>query len=91
MLLSKKVLHRLVFRLILSCPGIVTFYVIYRCLQKSFCNNLMHSKLKSKVIEIQGTLMKLWAFKVSRGHLTKVVKSPIMSPGAEDMENLNNW
>ena len=46
---AKKVPHRWVFRQILSWPGIVIFNVIYRCLQKSFCNNLMHSKLKSKV------------------------------------------
>ena len=42
-------------------------------------------------IEIQGTLTKLWSFKASRGQPSKVVKLPIMSPGAEDMEYLNNW
>ena len=46
---AKKVLHRCVFGLILSRPEIVAFNVIYRCLQKSFCNKLMHSKLKTKV------------------------------------------
>ena len=40
--------------------------------------------------EIQGSLTKLCAFKVSRGHSSKMVKLPIMSPGAEIMEYLNN-
>ena len=40
--------------------------------------------------EIQGSLTKLCAFTVSRGHPSKVVKLPIMSPGAENMEYLNN-
>ena len=39
--------------------------------------------------EIQGSLTKLCAFKASRGHSSKVVKLPIMSPGAENMEHLN--
>ena len=34
--------------------------------------------------------MKLCAFKASRGHASKVVKLPIMSPGSENMECLNN-
>ena len=40
--------------------------------------------------EIQGSLTKLCALKASRGHPSKVVKLPIMSPGAENMEYLNN-
>ena len=40
--------------------------------------------------EIQGSLTKLCAFKASRGHSSKVVKLPVMSPGAENMEYLNN-
>ena len=40
--------------------------------------------------EIQGSLMKLCAIKASRGHASKVVKLPIMSPGSENMECLNN-
>ena len=40
--------------------------------------------------EIQGSHTKLCAFKASRGHSSKVVKLPIMSPGAENMEYLNN-
>ena len=63
---QKKVLHRWVFGLILSWPEIVAFNVIYRCLQKSFCNNLMHSKLKSKV--------PLLNCEASRGHPSKVIK-----------------
>ena len=40
--------------------------------------------------EIQGSISKLCAFNASRGHPSKVVKLPIMSPGAENMEHLNN-
>ena len=40
--------------------------------------------------EIKGYLTKLCAFKASRGHSSKVVKLPIMSPWAENMEYLNN-
>ena len=36
-------------------------------------------------IKIQGILAKLWTFKASRGHPSKVVKLPKMSPAAEDM------
>ena len=57
----------------------------------SLFTEIILQQLDAFKIEIQGTLMKLLAFKASRGHLTKVVKSPIMSPGAEDMENLNIW
>ena len=35
--------------------------------------------------------MKLGPFKASRGQPSKVVKLPIMSSGAEDMEYLYNW
>ena len=57
---------------------------IYCCLKNSFCNNWMHSKLKSKVP------LRNYAFKPSRGNPSKVVKLPIMSPGAENMKYLNN-
>ena len=40
--------------------------------------------------EIQGSLTKQCAFKASRGHLSKVLKLPIMSLGAENMEYMNN-
>ena len=40
--------------------------------------------------EIQGSFTKLFDFKASRGHSSKVVKLPIMSPEAENMEYLNN-
>ena len=40
--------------------------------------------------EIQDSLTKPCAFKASRGHPSKVVKLPIMPPGAENMEYLNN-
>ena len=39
---------------------------------------------------IQGSLTKLCAINASMGHPSKVVKLPIMSLGAENMENLNN-
>ena len=37
---------------------------------------------------IEGSLSKPCAFKASRGHPSKVVKLPIMSPGAENMQYL---
>ena len=40
--------------------------------------------------EIQGSHTPLCAFKASRGQPSKVVKLSIMSPGAENMEYLNN-
>ena len=38
--------------------------------------------------EIQGSLMKLCVFKVSRGHPSKVAKLPMIASGAENMEYL---
>ena len=40
--------------------------------------------------EIQGSLTKLCALKASRGRPSKVVKLPIMSPGAKKADYLNN-
>ena len=40
--------------------------------------------------KIQNSLTKPCAFKASRGYLSKMVKLPIMSPGAKNMEYLNN-
>ena len=40
--------------------------------------------------EIQVSLTNQSAFKKSRGHPSKVAKLPILSPGAENMEYLNN-
>ena len=40
--------------------------------------------------EIQGSLTKRCAFNASRGYHSIVAKLPIMSPGAENMEYLNN-
>ena len=57
----------------------------------SLFTEIILQQLDAFKIEIQGTLTKLCAFKALKGHPTKVVKSPIMSPGAEDMEYLNNW
>ena len=58
----------------------VALNVIYYCLKKSFAFQT----------EILGSVTKLCAFKASRGHASKVVKLPIMSPGSENMEYLNN-
>ena len=71
----------------MSLPGTVAFNVIYRCLRKSFCNNLVHSKLKSEL-----PLRNCEHLHVKRLGVnpSKVVNLPIMSPGAEDMEYLNN-
>ena len=40
--------------------------------------------------EIQNSLTKPCAIIASRGHPSKMVKIPIMSPGAKNMEYLNN-
>ena len=61
------------------------FNVIYSCLDKTFCNNWLNSKLKFKV-----PLRNSVYFKVSRGHPSKVAKLPIMASGAENMEYLIN-
>ena len=42
------------------------------------------------IVILRKDYIKLCAFKASRGHPSKVVKLPIMSPGAENMEYLNN-
>ena len=51
---------------------------------------IIYQQLDVFQTEIQGSLMKLCAFKASWGHPSKVVKIRIMTPGAENMENLNN-
>ena len=55
----------------------------YRCLKKSFCNNWMHSKLKSK-IPLQNCVH------LKRLGVTNNQELPIMLPGTENMEYLNN-
>ena len=65
-------------------------------LARNSCNislftEIILQQLEAFKIEIQCIVTKLRAFKASRGHPSKVVKLPIMSPGAEDMEYLNNW
>ena len=57
----------------------VALNAIYRCLKI-----LQH--IDAFQTEIQGSLTKMCAFKASRGHPLKVVKLPIMKPGAETME-----
>ena len=64
----------------------------------NYCINCYISLFKEIILqeldafqtEIQGSLTKLRAFKVSRGHPSKVVKLPLMSPGTENMAYLNN-
>ena len=59
----------------------------------SFYKEIVYQQLDAFQTEIQGSqesLTKLCAFKASRGHPSKVVKLPKMSPGAENMEYLNN-
>ena len=57
----------------------------------SFFTEIILQQFDAFKIEIQGTLTKLCSFKASRSQPSKVVKLPITSPGAEDMEYLNNW
>ena len=56
----------------------------------SLFKEIILQQLDAFQTEMQGSLTKLLAFKGSRGHPSKVVKLPIMSPGAENMEYLNN-
>ena len=51
---------------------------------------IIWQNLDAFLTEIQGSLTQGCAFKASRGHTLKVVKLPIMSPGAENVEYLNN-
>ena len=67
-------------------------------LTRNACIKCYTSLLKEFILQqldafqtkIKGSLTQLCAFKASRGHPSKVVKLPIMSPVAENMENLNN-
>ena len=56
----------------------------------SLFEEIIVQQLNAFQTEVQGSLTKLCAFKASRGHPSKVVKLPIMSSGAENMEYLNN-
>ena len=56
----------------------------------SLFKEIILQELDAFQTEIMGSLTKRRAFKASRGHPSKVVKLPIMSPGAENMEYLNN-
>ena len=57
----------------------------------SLFQGIILQELDAFQTEIQDSLTKLCAFKASKGHPSKVVKLPIMPPGAEDMEYLKNW
>ena len=56
----------------------------------SLFKEIILQELDAFQTEILGPLTKRCAFKASRGHPSKVVKLPIMSPGSENMEYLNN-
>ena len=56
----------------------------------SLFKEIILQELDAFQTEIQGSLTKRYTFKASRGHPSKVVKLPIMSPGAKNMEYLNN-
>ena len=53
-----------------------------KCYISLFKENILQ-QLNAFQTEIPGSLMKLCVFKASRGHPSKVVKLPIMPPGAE--------
>ena len=63
----------------------VALNVIYRCLKKIILQQLVAFQT-----EIQGSLTKLCAIKASRGHPSKVVKFPIMSPGAKILRSVRS-
>ena len=56
----------------------------------SLFKEIILKELDAFQTEIQGSLTKWCAFKAPRGHPSKVVKLPIMSPGAENMKYLIN-
>ena len=61
---------------------------IKRCI--SVFVGIIYQQLDAFQTEIQGSLIKLCAFKVSWGHPSNVAKLLIMTPGAENMEYLNH-
>ena len=68
---------------VLTRAGCIKCYV-------SLFKEIILQHLDAFQTEIQGSLAKLGAFNATRCHPSKVVKLPIMSPGAENMEYLNN-
>ena len=56
----------------------------------SLFKKIILQQLDAFQTEIKGSLTKRCAFNASRGHPSNVVKLPIKSPGAENMEYLNN-
>ena len=56
----------------------------------SLFKEIILQQLDAFQTEIQVSLTKLCVLKASGGHPSKVVKLPIISPGAENMEYLNN-
>ena len=69
--------------LVLTRNGCIKCYI-------SLFKEIILQHLDAFKTEIRGFLTKLCAFKASRGHPSKVVKLPIMSHGAENIEYLNN-
>ena len=64
---------------VLSRNGCINCYI-------SLFKEIILQFLDAFQTEIRGSLTKLCAFNASRGHPLKVVKLPIMSSGAENME-----
>ena len=64
---------------VLTRNGYIKYYI-------SLFKEIILQQLDAFQTEVQCSLAKLRAFKESRGHPSKVVKLPIMSPGAENME-----
>ena len=64
---------------VLTRNGCIRFYILL------FKETILQ-QLDAFQTEIQGSLTKLCAFKLSRGHPSKVVILPIMSPEAENNE-----
>ena len=61
-----------------------------RSAQVGVRKEIIYQQLDAFQTEIQGSLMKLCAFKASLVHPSKVVKLSITTPGAGNMDNLNN-
>ena len=68
---------------VLTRNGYIKFYI-------SLFKEIILQQCDAFQTEIQNSLTKPCAFKASRGHPSKMVKIPIMSPGAKNMEYLNN-
>ena len=75
-ILSKKSSAQMGFRVnpVLARNSCILCYI-------SLFTEIIFQQFDALKIEIQGTLTKLCAFQASRGHPSKMVKLPLMSPG----------